>query len=165
MSNDKQLLEQALEALEGADVVDVDMVKAITAIRERLKQPEEKYTYGTPLLDAFTTPPAQPAPPECQTEAEKTAFAFGWWKALESVRQPAPVQEPDKDYLGKAYRLASELRNHLSIAPAAQRQWVCLTDELIDSVVKAHWPEGPGLWGIRPFVRDIEAKLREKNNG
>jgi hypothetical protein len=38
----------------------------------------------------YTTPPAaQPAPPECQTEAEKTAFAFGWWKALESVRQPA----------------------------------------------------------------------------
>ena len=34
----------------------------------------------------------QPAPPpECQTEAEKTAFAFGWWKALESVRQPANV--------------------------------------------------------------------------
>jgi hypothetical protein len=38
----------------------------------------------------YTTPTAaQPAPPECQTEAEKTAFAFGWWKALESVRQPA----------------------------------------------------------------------------
>jgi hypothetical protein len=38
----------------------------------------------------YATPPAaQPAPPECQTEAEKTAFAFGWWKALESVRQPA----------------------------------------------------------------------------
>ena len=24
-------------------------------------------------------------PPECQTESEKTAYAFGWWKALESV--------------------------------------------------------------------------------
>ena len=37
----------------------------------------------------------QPAPPECKTEAEKTAFAFGWFKALESVReQPAPAQEP-----------------------------------------------------------------------
>jgi hypothetical protein len=48
---------------------------------------------------------AQPAPPECQTEAEKTAYAFGWWKALESQREqrpiktfhggkPWPVQEP-----------------------------------------------------------------------
>lgn len=31
-------------------------------------------------------------PPEFQTEAEKTAYAFGWWKALESVR--AEKQEP-----------------------------------------------------------------------
>ena len=30
----------------------------------------------------------KPAPPECQTEAEKIAFAFGWYKALESVRKP-----------------------------------------------------------------------------
>ena len=37
----------------------------------------------------------QPAPPpECQTEAEKTAFAFGWWKALEMHRTPAQQQEP-----------------------------------------------------------------------
>ena len=28
---------------------------------------------------------AQPAPPpECKTEAEQTAYAFGWWKALEA---------------------------------------------------------------------------------
>ena len=34
-------------------------------------------------------------PPECQTDAEKTAFAFGWWKALEENRkQPAQQQEP-----------------------------------------------------------------------
>ncbi|MDV7394530.1 hypothetical protein RZS08_24320, partial [Arthrospira platensis SPKY1] len=35
--------------------------------------------------------------PECKTEAEKTAYAFGWFKALESVREPpapAPAQEP-----------------------------------------------------------------------
>lgn len=30
---------------------------------------------------------AQPAPPpECKTDAEQTAYAFGWWKALESMR-------------------------------------------------------------------------------
>jgi len=26
-------------------------------------------------------------PPECQTEAEKKAFAFGWWSALEAVNK------------------------------------------------------------------------------
>ena len=34
----------------------------------------------------YTHPPVQPAlpPHECKTDAEKTAYAFGWWKALES---------------------------------------------------------------------------------
>ena len=47
---------------------------------------------------------AQPAPPppECKTEAEQTAYAFGWWKALESVRT-----EPDwKDLFEKQKRRA-----------------------------------------------------------
>ena len=26
-------------------------------------------------------------PPECQTEAEKTAFAFGWFKAMEALKE------------------------------------------------------------------------------
>lgn len=26
-------------------------------------------------------------PPECQTEAEKTAFAFGWWGAMNAARE------------------------------------------------------------------------------
>lgn len=31
--------------------------------------------------------PQPEPPPECQTEEEKTAFAFGWWKAMETKRQ------------------------------------------------------------------------------
>jgi hypothetical protein len=27
------------------------------------------------------------APPECQTEAEKTAYAFGWWQAWEKKKK------------------------------------------------------------------------------
>ena len=27
------------------------------------------------------------APPECQTESEKKAFAFGWWKAMEELKR------------------------------------------------------------------------------
>lgn len=33
--------------------------------------------------------PAPAPPPECETEAEKRAFAFGWFKALESERMKA----------------------------------------------------------------------------
>jgi hypothetical protein len=35
-----------------------------------------------------------PPPPECKTEAEQTAYAFGWWKALEYVRTEQPAQRP-----------------------------------------------------------------------
>lgn len=41
-----------------------------------------------------TSSSAPPPPPECKTLAEKTAYAFGWWKALESVRAEQPAQEP-----------------------------------------------------------------------
>jgi len=37
---------------------------------------------------------AQPVPPhECKTDAEKLAYAAGWWKALEANRAQ-PVREP-----------------------------------------------------------------------
>lgn len=32
-----------------------------------------------------------PPPPECKTEAERTAYAFGWFKALETVQQKKEV--------------------------------------------------------------------------
>lgn len=39
---------------------------------------------------------AAPAPPpECETEAEKRAFAFGWFKALESERMKAESVQED----------------------------------------------------------------------
>lgn len=41
----------------------------------------EYQAWAREALDNQPTPP-----PECQTEAEKTAFAFGWWKALEHIR-------------------------------------------------------------------------------
>ncbi len=181
---DKQLLEQALKALEvgrkvwsGEDsyrphIPDSHAVKAITAIRARLEQPEQEpvatvigkyldrrdvlYTCidkDLPLLTPlYTTPPAaqeeiqrlsallraqqitidkleaapvQEPPPECQTEAEKRAYAFGWWKALEANI-------------------------------AAQRQWIGLTLTEIDAFEK-------GSRNRRALICAIEAKLKEKN--
>jgi hypothetical protein len=53
-------MQQALDALEEYSPIPLDGPwskrhhKAIAALRERLAQPEEKYQYGTPLLDLFT---------------------------------------------------------------------------------------------------------------
>jgi hypothetical protein len=71
--NDRELMQQALEALEIviADAKTTPSAyeaqrQAIAALRERLAQPAP--------------------PPECKTEEEKTAFAFGWLKAVEAQR-------------------------------------------------------------------------------
>ncbi len=39
--------------------------------------------------------PAPAPPPECETEAEKRAFAFGWFRALESERMKAESVQED----------------------------------------------------------------------
>ena len=68
-------MRQALEALENkflfvagdGEALDI-RANAITSLRQAITVYES-------------------APPECQTEAEKTAFAFGWWKAMETKRE------------------------------------------------------------------------------
>ncbi len=66
---DRELMQQALEALKKCryrSLADEIVDPAITALRDRLAQPAP--------------------PPECKTEEEKTAFAFGWLKAVEAQR-------------------------------------------------------------------------------
>lgn len=48
------------------------------------------YPAENAALIAALAQPVQPAPPhECKTEAEKAAYAFGWWKAIEQIRNNA----------------------------------------------------------------------------
>jgi hypothetical protein len=72
--------------------------------------------------------------------------------------------EPSEGYLQKAYRLANELRSHLSIAPP-QRTWVGLTDEEIKAFDTWHdnREEEVGWCNPSEIVAYIEAKLKEKN--
>ena len=93
-------------------------------------------------------------------------------------------------YLNKAYRLADELRNHLSVAPYSdivsdggfdprnqfdttpqQRTWVGLTDDEVYEIylsvqekVNEHWDNG-GTTMMFPITlyKAIEAKLKDKN--
>jgi hypothetical protein len=115
------------------------------------------------------------APPECQTEAEKKAFAFGWWKAMESQRaekkEPVAWQVHPFDYgIGhegvyartdrleqvEAWKRKGWNVQPLYTQPQPQREWVGLTDEEIDGLVKnTRWHE---------LIKATEAKLK-KNNG
>jgi len=146
----------------------------------RLPDGERQPLYTTPpaavVNQQLTTEPATPLqepPPECQTEAEKRAYAFGWWKALEANRV-APVHEPSRtqtkqivDGLQRCHHPDSQhefLRTWVrdwTIHKTAQRQWVGLTDEEITALKR----NGERYISSQDFARAIEAKLRSKNNG
>ena len=67
--------------------------KALEEMHERLMAaaaPQPSYT--AQAADSVTAPAP---PPECETEAEKRAFAFGWFKALESERMKADNKKKD----------------------------------------------------------------------
>lgn len=150
---DREVMQMALEALEDAcggrcnaennpcwqrDVAD--------ALREALEQPH--------ML---------PPPPECQTEAEKTAYAFGWWKALETKRMEQSQQEP----VAWQWLTTAHFRKNLPkdaepgawtplYAASPCQEWQVLTDEDIQEV-----RENCGI--THHAIKTIEAKLQEKN--
>jgi hypothetical protein len=55
-------------------------------------EPGDVPLYTKPLPPIYTTPIP---PPECQTEEEKRAFAFGWWKAMEKKREWVGLTEKE----------------------------------------------------------------------
>jgi hypothetical protein len=92
--------------------------------------------------------------------------------------EPAPVQEPvawgvfegnlhdmffsrtEADYMAYLKGAHAEVRPLYTTPPAAQRQWVGLTDEEIE---KACVPLGAAMLSFTEVARVIEAKLKEKN--
>jgi len=96
------------------------------------------------------------------------------WEAITAIKQAlaAPVQEPVAwmDKYGEIYKDVTEVLSTdtplYTTPPAAQRQWVGLTDEevidVIHPLVMADMPDQATDYEI---ARAIEAKLKEKNNG
>ena len=112
-----------------------------------------------------TTPPAAQQKPDAYGYAERLAEAI-WQKHYKST---APQWKPLDDLLGVLTQI-DNMTAGLTTPPAAQRQWVGLTDEAIWSEYQTLWPfhpaEEPRLAkDIARFARAIEAALKEKNNG
>jgi hypothetical protein len=97
-------------------------------------------------------------------------------RAMLTTPPAAPVQEPvwiQPDHLQKAKtapflcRVEPHKRDDFVplyiTPPAAQRQWVGLTDEEIQAewLLTPQHDKAEGIW----FGRRLEAKLKEKNNG
>jgi hypothetical protein len=98
MTSDKQILEQALEFVKANHSGGPDAFELMDAIRARLEQPEERYTYGTPLLDAFTKPAPVQEPVAWHTvhkavviTIEKCKTASGMHRAIDLVVNAAQI--------------------------------------------------------------------------
>jgi len=128
----------------------------------------------------------------CDTEEYKTAR---YWEArlkekngaTPPTAQPAPVQEPVawEDVLGAIARgwthpenaqkpmdvqlavaIAKEIQDMYTTPPAAQRQWVGLTDEeILKLAYPIRWQEVDDFEADKAvnFAQAIESKLKEKN--
>ena len=84
--------------------------------------------------------------------------------------QPAPVQKPVEHLIAAFRALAPHCtmhditrfrevcRNVLATPPAAQRQWVGLTDEDYEELLKTR------DWGVY-LIEAVETKLKKKNHG
>jgi hypothetical protein len=139
----------------------------------RFDASEAEMPVGTKL---YTTPPQPEPPPECQTEAEKTAFAFGWFKAMEAQRLAQPEQEPvawamlmpvKGDFIDaitpdEHARVEGEYKHPLYTTPP-QRTWVGLTDEEITELHHEIKVRLMGTYKTEDIYRAIEAKLKQKN--
>jgi hypothetical protein len=114
-------------------------------------------------MNLYTTPPAQPAPVQERNFCERCGKRLG--SGIHTCTPPAElVQEPvaliidgvlvnysiPKKYTGPLY----------TTPPAAQRQWVGLTDDEMRQIF-----ERKDYHGWLDYINAIEAKLRSKNNG
>lgn len=112
--------EHEIETLHGA----ADALEAAKAEIERLNTGWQsanalllRRSADLVTAQAALAQPVQPTPPyECKTEAEKTAFAFGWWKALESA-QPAQIPA---DVIWGNYCKTNEASDHFDDLPDAR---------------------------------------------
>jgi hypothetical protein len=67
------------------------------AVEEWFRPRVLNYVYFRPYMEALRTAlQTPPPPPEAQTDGEKNAYAFGWWAAMQAVREQRTesVQEP-----------------------------------------------------------------------
>ena len=156
MNTDRELMQQALEKLEffaHMKSVSENTMRLITALRERLAQPEqepvawyfvrdlEKGISFAPDNDA--TKSWQPLYPALPAATEPVA-----WMVYTLDGKSVCVTDNPNDFTDQHKALP------LYTAP---RQWQGLTDEEIEHIADSEWEEA--------FVQMIEAKLKEKNCG
>ena len=146
-SDATKLMQQALDALEkikAHSYLRLDYAEeAITALRERLAQPEQGPVTGNLLKDAYNAVVEKKTRSQKLREAGFTRRPKGWEKEKEKDEQePVAWEQLHEHMAGPFYK--------------APRPWVGLTDE------ERYLNDGRTEEEIE-YAKAIEAKLKEKN--
>ena len=152
-----EALRMALEALEGADMIDCDMREAIAAVKETLAQPESDYERG--FIDGMQKQMQSSVDKAVNRMAQPQQEIVAWqFMKGSSFRKRRPDDFDDLAYDGFPYW------KPLYTTPP-QREFVGLTDEEIKAFDTWHdnREEEVGWCNPSEIVAYIEAKLKEKN--
>ncbi len=182
---DRELLERALDALEAAARTRrPELIKqAITSLRTAIAEAEKQEPVACRTLcelcvkrgydfcaNAAKTAPIITTPPAAQRQpvledieqyrlqmAGISTAATGYWKEGDGIHS---------DYDTLALRDVAKLyAKYDALYKAAQRkEWQGLTDEEIKEII-GPWGDTPIKGYTRKLFDQIEAKLKEKNNG
>ena len=169
--NTNEVLKLALEALEGIHPGNMTPMaeeywnKAITALREALAEPQEKYQYGTPLLDAMRGKANEALDKMAENarelgldyepaQQEPVAWGVDWGKAGDIPCVSIIKRLPG----GGIEVIAVEYAPYSYTSPPAQRTWVGLTIEDKKEYIARDFG------GSRTDAMDwTEKRLKEKN--
>jgi hypothetical protein len=160
---DRKLLQQALNALKVmrpacfAETTLKAADTAINALRDRLAQPEQELMIDCPRCGHCCPQPNQEP--------------VGWFGYDTGVRAWFETNKGDDDSI-PLYKAPRQCPTCESLARTVMmdqtgydpRPWVGLTDEEIKSL-PSWWPSYEDAPALIQLVKDVEAKLREKNGG
>ena len=151
-----KVMKQALEVLKAAYVpadLDEQREKAITAIKQVIAQDalDKKAENARELGLDYETPPVQE--PVAYDKTEMNCF-------VQELYDKKMCEGKHGHYETMFHCVHQAIKR--VTPPAAQKQWVGLTDEEVENFVATLWPlaEEP----VRDRLRAIEAKLKEKNH-
>ena len=143
---DRELLEMALDALEcwqRNEDCNEPMSNILEALRARLAQPENDFN---PDWDAMAV---------MVEEQQRMA------KRIEELE--ARLAQPEQEPVGINKVIIDSIRDSSEIVAPPQREWVGLTDNEYELMAEKRVTNY--FFNTLDYAHDIEAKLKEKNNG
>ena len=124
-----EVLKMALEALEYHTAQTrpiIETMATINVIKEVLAQPNAEYERG--FVDGMQKQMQSSVDKAVNMMAQPEQYSDLISNGGLDPRNKFDAQPEQEPYLGKAYRLANELRGHLAIAPLPKRKWVSTSD-------------------------------------